>query len=456
MSGREEVRLVPIGDLHPSPYQSRRRPRRSSLDGLAASIRAQGVVVPLVARPRGDGGLEIVAGHRRREAAELAGLSEVPVVVRELSDAAASAQLVEENRNRLDLEPLEEAAAIARALRANGGSAAAVAAALGTSESFVLRRARLLHLARPWREAARDASSVVSSWSAAHLEVVARLPEAAQLSLWDEVRWSIPARPTVRRLEELAATVTRELRAAQWRLTDGDLYPEAGPCSGCRKRTSVAPLLFGDRPKVLGRDDRCLDAACWAEKLRRTCRERTDRALELVDRAGGERPLLVHVGEAAPADYPGAVPQGAVAAAEDGAPSVLAVVVDGPGAGSTYRAAAAAAASHSAARTAAVAKRLRRLLAERLAVEVLPQLVVAAAAAFGCSGVDDPWVALARYGSDDDAATAALWSAVTARMLRHVPADDPDRAFAAARIICDFVAEDFQGLVEAAEAEVRG
>ena len=91
---------LPVHLLYPNPHQPRARVREEGLDDLAQSIRAQGVIEPLVVRPRPAGGYEIIAGERRWRAAERAGLASVPVVVRDVDDRQAMAMALIENIQR--------------------------------------------------------------------------------------------------------------------------------------------------------------------------------------------------------------------------------------------------------------------------------------------------------------------------------------------------------------------
>ena len=111
----DELKSLPVDLLRRGKYQPRTDMRQESLEELADSIRAQGVVQPIVVRPLGPGaGYEIIAGERRWRAAQLAGLQSIPAVVRDVPDEAAVAMALIENIQREDLNPLEEARALER------------------------------------------------------------------------------------------------------------------------------------------------------------------------------------------------------------------------------------------------------------------------------------------------------------------------------------------------------
>jgi ParB family chromosome partitioning protein len=100
-----------VGAIRPGKYQPRTRMDEKSLQELAASIKTQGLMQPLLVRPVGGGKYELIAGERRWRAAQIAGLSEVPVLVREVPDNVALAMALVENIQRENLNPIEEAGA---------------------------------------------------------------------------------------------------------------------------------------------------------------------------------------------------------------------------------------------------------------------------------------------------------------------------------------------------------
>jgi ParB family chromosome partitioning protein len=127
-------------------YQPRRDFDEDKLRELADSIAAQGVVQPVVVRPVGGGRYELIAGERRWRAAQLAGLHEIPAVVREVDDQSAMAMALIENIQRADLNPLEEATALHRLLEEFGLTHQQVAQAVGKSRTTVTNLLRLLDL----------------------------------------------------------------------------------------------------------------------------------------------------------------------------------------------------------------------------------------------------------------------------------------------------------------------
>lgn len=143
----DELRHLPIDLLQRSPYQPRADFKPEALQELADSIKTQGVIQPIVVRPLSRGEkFEIIAGERRWRASQLAGLHEVPAVVRKLDDKSAMCLSLIENIQREDLNPLEQARALARLMAEFNMTHEAVADAVGRSRSAVTNLIRLLDL----------------------------------------------------------------------------------------------------------------------------------------------------------------------------------------------------------------------------------------------------------------------------------------------------------------------
>ena len=142
----EALRTLPIDSLTPGKYQPRRTMDQGKLSELADSIKAQGVIQPIVVRDLGGRSYEIIAGERRWRASQLAGLQEVPVVIREVDDRTVVAMALIENIQREDLNPLEEAIALQRLIDEFDLTHAQAADAVGRSRAAVSNLLRLLEL----------------------------------------------------------------------------------------------------------------------------------------------------------------------------------------------------------------------------------------------------------------------------------------------------------------------
>lgn len=188
------LREMALDDLKPGRYQPRRDMNEDALESLAQSIRAQGIVQPLVVRDTGDG-YEIVAGERRWRAARKAELDTVPVVIRQIEDATAMAVALIENIQREDLNPLEESAALRRLIDECGMTHAACAEAVGRSRASVSNLLRLAELAPQAQAFLRNGQLDMG-----HARALLGAPPAMQ----DELAYTVVSRGlTVRQTEAL-------------------------------------------------------------------------------------------------------------------------------------------------------------------------------------------------------------------------------------------------------------
>lgn len=141
-----ELKDIPVDLIRRGKYQPRRDMDQEALQELANSIKAQGVMQPIVLRPVGEGKYEIIAGERRWRATQLAGLESIPALVRDVPDEAAIAMALIENIQREDLNPIEEAIALQRLQQEFELTQQQVAEAVGKSRSTVTNLLRLMSL----------------------------------------------------------------------------------------------------------------------------------------------------------------------------------------------------------------------------------------------------------------------------------------------------------------------
>lgn len=195
--GRERVLLAPVQRIHPCPLQPRKEFPEESLRELADSIKAQGIIQPLIVRERGDG-FQLIAGERRYRAALLAGLAAVPVVVKQVDDRTALEMMLVENLQRENLNPMEEAMGYAELMNQFHLTQEEAAAKVGRSRASVANAVRLLKL-----------PAEIQTWlkegklSVGHAKVLLSLlsPEQQRLAAEKTVKEGL----SVRQLEELAA-----------------------------------------------------------------------------------------------------------------------------------------------------------------------------------------------------------------------------------------------------------
>ena len=149
---RESMMSLPVGRIRPGRYQPRTKMDQQALAELAASIRSQGLIQPLLVRPLDRDRYELIAGERRWRAAQMAGLEEVPALVREVADDSALAMSLIENIQRENLNPMEEASGLQRLVDEFKMTHEQVADSVGRSRSATTNLLRLLRLAKPVQE----------------------------------------------------------------------------------------------------------------------------------------------------------------------------------------------------------------------------------------------------------------------------------------------------------------
>lgn len=190
-------RYLPVDDLQPGKYQPRVLINQDELEELAASIKAQGIIQPLIVRKIDNNTqYEIIAGERRWRAAKIAGLPTVPVMVRNIQDSTALAFSVVENIQREDLNPIEEALSFLRLQSEFNMTHADIAKIIGRSRASVTNTMRLVNLADPVKELLS-----VGKISMGHARTLLTTPLEQQLGLAEKM---IAENLNVRKSEELA------------------------------------------------------------------------------------------------------------------------------------------------------------------------------------------------------------------------------------------------------------
>jgi len=172
---------LPLQQIKPGKYQPRTKMNPESMRELAESIKVQGVMQPVLVRPVGDG-YEIIAGERRVRAAAIAGLYEVPVIIRQVPDNAALAMALIENIQREDLNPLEEAHGVQRLIREFDFTHEQAAQAIGRSRSATSNLLRLTNLAAPVQQMVLDGKLDMG-----HARALLALSGAQQIQLGNRI-----------------------------------------------------------------------------------------------------------------------------------------------------------------------------------------------------------------------------------------------------------------------------
>lgn len=267
------VVMLPTGQIVKSPTNPRKHLNEAALQELATSIKEQGVLQPILVRkwevgmhlpPKkvfGDmaGMHEIVAGERRWRAATLAGLAEIPAIVRELTDVQVLEIQVIENLQREDVHPIEEAEGYERLMKGAGYNADTLGEKVGKSRAYIYARLKLLDLCPEAREAffegKLDASTAL---------LVARIPgKVLQKKAVKELVNGYGGPLSYRSAKDhVRRNFMLRLAEATFKPADAALVPAAGSCKECPKRTGNNPDLFGDVDDA----DVCTDPKCFEDK----------------------------------------------------------------------------------------------------------------------------------------------------------------------------------------------
>lgn len=260
-----ELKMLPVADVIPTPDNPRRMVKNDPLVAeLAESIRSSGMLQPVVCRPHPklQGKYDLRAGARRHMAHLAIGADQIMAIVRDMDDKTAMEVTVLENM-RANLTPMEEARGV-QALLDTGHDIEQIANDLGKPRNWIYRRAKLVRLIPELVEAIEDAESPWHSASAAHLELVARLPEERQKKIFSGSRWII-TKP-VAEVAKMLAQDEHKMSSVKWDMDDMTLGPLA--CSACLNRSDVQPDLFFDNPDpaLIKKNAQCLDPECWRRK----------------------------------------------------------------------------------------------------------------------------------------------------------------------------------------------
>ena len=259
-SSGDRLTSVPVRDIKPGRYQPRSQMDDEGLQELADSIKAQGVIQPVIVREHGLSQYELIAGERRWRASQLAGLTEIPVVIKSIGDEEALAMGLIENIQRENLNPIEEAQGLKRLVDEFGLTHETVAKAVGRSRSAVSNSLRLLALPEPVQE-----MLFLRQLEMGHARALLSLPVMEQLSLAQKAvknGWSV--REVERRSqlaqqapqEKKAKTVSPDIRYLNEALTE-KLGVRAEVQTANHKRGKV--VLHFDSPETFARLMRQLD-----------------------------------------------------------------------------------------------------------------------------------------------------------------------------------------------------
>jgi ParB family chromosome partitioning protein len=280
--------LLPVDQLQDWKHGNGRHDYdKAELEGLAASVKLRGVILPLIVRRidgQGKNGkpYEIVAGHRRHRAAVMAGLTEVPCIVKVLGDDEAKQEQIIENLQRENPHPLDEALGYREFLTKYQTDPETIGAKVGKPVIYIVKRLKLTDLIpeaqKAWRESRR--------FSIEFMFQLARLQPAQQKAAMKGHAWprgAEVASPTHIR-DWIESTIMLDLNGAPWKKDDANLVPKAGACLTCPKRTGCDKQLFDD----ISKKETCTDPECFSAKM-----EAHLAAKEAEIKAKGEDPVRV-------------------------------------------------------------------------------------------------------------------------------------------------------------------
>lgn len=292
-SVQPDYKLIPWKDLQPSPTNPRRRINEETLESLAASIRTQSILEPLIVRQK-DKKYEIVCGERRYRAAHLAELSLLPCNVRKLSDEQVLDIQIHENLHREDLHPMDEAYSYQFLKGKLACDIKELALRVGKSEGYVLNRLKLNLLIK---DAQKDIDDEHLPLVYA-LEIAKYTPDIQKL-IYEVVYVTegkyqgnsyvhVPIKgqmvPFKSLVEWINTHIHRLLSKAPFDPKATNLLPDGLACVNCPERTGAAVSLF--EPNQIGKKDACLNPACYRLKLENHVQVRRK---ELAEKAGIER-----------------------------------------------------------------------------------------------------------------------------------------------------------------------
>jgi ParB/RepB/Spo0J family partition protein len=261
---------LPVDCIVPSPHNRMVDTTTDDFNELVLSVQEKGLLQPPKVRQLGSD-YQLIFGERRWRAARKAGLTEITVLLADMSDAEAAEETALENIQREDLTFMEEAAVLSAIIE--NYSIEEAAAKLGKSVTWCYQRAKLLNLSPAWQKAMRQPVDITERWprpafafwGLSHLEAVSRLGQDAQDKVMEEYKDSSSV-PNMKDLEGAIGQTMRQLQKAAFDIEDAQLVPAAGSCFDCPKRKGTQPGLFATVEDI--NKDTCLDGPCFNHKLR--------------------------------------------------------------------------------------------------------------------------------------------------------------------------------------------
>lgn len=260
----QTLEVISINQIDVSKTNPRKHFDENALKELSQSIKEHGILQPVLVRPMNDKEegfeqFELVCGERRYRAAIIAGLEDIPVNIRVLTDDEAFELQIVENLERKDVHPLDEADAFKKMLDSGKYTIADIAAKMAKSESFIAQRLKLVDLIDDVRT-----DFIAGHLGIGHAILIARCDEFKQLDIYKEAqpyREGVPEYGTISELKETIEDDSYLLTEAKFDTTDDKLLSDTCACTVCPKRSGANPVLFEDMA-----EDRCFDKICFDKK----------------------------------------------------------------------------------------------------------------------------------------------------------------------------------------------
>jgi ParB/RepB/Spo0J family partition protein len=266
MSKSATLEVISISQIDVSKTNPRKSFDEKALKELSESIKEHGILQPVLVRPINSSldepweQFELVCGERRYRAAKLAGLEEIPVNIRVLTDDEAFELQIIENLERKDVHPLDEADAFKKMLDSGKYTVTDIAAKMAKPESFIVQRLKLVDLIDDVRK-----DFLAGHFGIGHAILIARCDEYQQLDIYKNAQPFNGKEPinygTIHELKETIEDDSYLLTDAKFDLSDTNLISDTCACDVCPKRSGANPLLFSDM-----QEDRCFDKNCYDDK----------------------------------------------------------------------------------------------------------------------------------------------------------------------------------------------
>lgn len=199
----DQLQTIPITHIHSNPYQPRKQFDQEEIKELAQSIKENGLIQPIIVRQSPISGYDLVAGERRFRASQLAGLTEIPAIIKEMTDTDSMKQAIIENLQRSDLNPIEEALAYQQLMLREGLTHEEIACGMGKSRPYITNSLRLLSLSPNAQKALTD-----KLITPGHARLILSLSKHEQENWLNTI---ITQQLTVRQLEQALKTTTKKL-----------------------------------------------------------------------------------------------------------------------------------------------------------------------------------------------------------------------------------------------------